>query len=122
MTKTIDQPQIEVLFREFVAAFQAQDVERVGACLTDDFEWRLPNGEVYSGKRDALAAMAKRFAATDGPRFSDSQFRFFGDTVLQTYRVEVGSENDTQHTQGMDAYTVRDGLIALKDAYWKQLR
>ena len=113
---------IQELFEKFGKAFMAGDLEKIAECLTPDFEWRQPDGEVYSGKDNALQAMKERFANREGPRFADSKFEFFGDTVVQTYRVTATSANgETREVAGTDVYRIEGGLIALKDAYWKQL-
>ena len=110
------------LFTAFVSAFRNKDVAQVAQCLAPHFEWRLPSGETYTGKENALAFMAKRFADPNGPEFSDSSFAFHGDTVIQTYRVKaMGANGKRQSLAGLDVYTIEEGLIVSKDAYWKQL-
>ena len=110
------------LFKKFGKAFMKKDVATVGECLSDDFVWALPTGEVYEGKAAAMAAMQERFDSADGPVFSDSHFAFHGDTIVQNYQVRVtlpdGSE---RQLPGLDVYYVSDGLISRKDAYWKQM-
>lgn len=110
-------PKNQDLFKKFGIAFVKKDVDTVAQCLSDDFVWSLPDGATYEGKPAALQAMAQRFADPGGPRFADSNFRFFGDTIVQTYQVTAGGKT----LKGTDVYQVRDGLICSKDAYWKQL-
>jgi hypothetical protein len=114
----------EALFKTFVSAFLNKDLAQVAPCLAPHFEWRLPSGETYTGKENALAFMAKRFADPNGPEFSDSSsFAFHGDTVIQTYSVKaMGANGQRQIVAGLDVYKVEGGLIVRKDAYWKQLR
>jgi len=113
----------EALFKTFVSAFLNKDLTQVAQCLAPHFEWCLPSGETYTGKENALAFMAKRFADPNGPEFSDSsRFAFHGDTVIQTYYVKaMGSHGQRQVVAGLDVYQVEGGLIVRKDAYWKQL-
>ena len=122
MTTTNDRH--EALFKTFVGAFLNKDLDQVAQCLAPHFEWRLPSGETYTGKENALAFMAKRFADPNGPEFSDSSsFAFHGDTVIQTYTVKaMGANGQRQLVAGLDVYKVEGGLILSKDAYWKQLR
>ena len=113
----------EALFKTFVSAFLNKDLAQVAQCLAPHFEWRLPSGETYTGKENALAFMAKRFVDPNGPEFSGaSRFAFHGDTVIQTYEVKaMGANGQRQLVAGLDVYKIEEGLIARKDAYWKQL-
>ena len=45
----------EALFKTFVSAFLNKDLTQVAQCLAPHFAWRLPSGETYTGKEDALA-------------------------------------------------------------------
>jgi limonene-1,2-epoxide hydrolase len=114
----------KVLFKTFVSAFLNKDLAQVAQCLAPHFEWRLPSGETYTGKENALAFMAKRFADPNGPEFSDSSsFTFHGATVIQSDSVKaMGANGQRQVVAGLDVYQVEGGLIVRKDAYWKQLR
>jgi len=120
MTKTNDGH--EALFKSFVSAFLNKDLAQVAQCLSYNFEWCLPSGETYTGKENALAFMAKRFADPNSPEFADSSLAFHGDTVIQTYRVKaIGTNGKRQTLAGLDVYKIEEGLIVRKDAYWKQL-
>ena len=110
------------LFEKFSQAFMVGDLDQITQCLAPDFEWRQPGGQIYSGREQALQAMAERFANPDGPRFTNSHFEFYDDTVVQTYQViATDSKGELRHVAGTDVYKVKAGLIILKDAYWKQL-
>lgn len=110
------------LLAKFEEGFMKQDLHMIAECLLPSFEWRLPNGEIAYGKENALAAMKKRFAMPNGPKFSRSVWRFKGRTVIQTYRVQYpGPDGRWRKSRGMDLYKIRDGLIARKDAYWKMI-
>ena len=107
---------------KFEEGFMRQDLATIGECLLPSFEWRMPNGEVASGKDNALAAMEQRFGMPNAPRFSRSVWRFWGTTVIQTYHVDYpGPGGRWRKSRGMDLYEIRDGLIACKDAYWKMV-
>ncbi|WP_171052691.1 nuclear transport factor 2 family protein [Ruegeria sediminis] len=110
------------LFTRFEAAFTAGDISALRACLSPAFTWKLPNGQVVYGREAALEEMERRFAMQNGPRFSASVWRFEGTTVLQTYEVEyMGSDGRWRQSRGFDLYEIGDGLITLKDAYWKMI-
>ena len=120
------EPDPELAHRALIARFEEgftrQDLRIIGECLLPSFEWRMPNGETAYGREAALAAMERRFAMPDGPRFGRSVWRFRGRTVIQTYRVEYrGPDGRWRKSRGMDLYKIRDGLLARKDAYWKTI-
>ena len=115
-------------FDRFFAAFNTGDFDRVWETVTDDFEWRLPGGPdapytLAKGKaafRDAYTArweFLKHFNAVNEVVFVS------GDRVYQHYRV-TGTGPDGTHVDftGLDFYIVRDGRIALKDAYNKSVK
>jgi len=110
------------LFSKFEEAFLGRDMRMLAECLSPAFEWRLPNGEVIYGKKQALDEMERRFALPNGPKFSRSVWRFRGKTVIQTYRVKyLGPDGKWRKSRGMDLYKIRLGLISRKDAYWKMI-
>lgn len=110
------------LFTRFEEAFMTRNMRLMQTCLSPAFVWHLPNGQSAYGRDAAMAEMRKRFAMPDGPRFSDSVFRFKGNTVIQTYNVEYrGADGAWRQSNGMDLYEIADGLIVSKDAYWKMI-
>ncbi|WP_204113128.1 nuclear transport factor 2 family protein [Shimia biformata] len=110
------------LFTRFEEAFTTRDIAALRDCLSPAFTWKLPNGQVVYGRDAALNEMERRFAMPNGPKFSASVWRFRGNTVLQTYDVEYcGPDGRWRQSQGFDLYEIGDGLITLKDAYWKMI-
>ena len=82
-----------------------------------------PHGRIVSG-RDALrAALLERDRELTGIRFSEAQVFAAGDAVIGTFRMTATrrADNAAVDLRGCDIYTVRDGLIASKDSYWKQV-
>lgn len=121
-TPVSDEMDYKKLFTKFEEGFLAQDLTMIGECLSPAFQWRLPNGDVVYGKKEALAEMDRRFATPNGPKFSKSIWRFEGETVLQSYEVEyLGPDGRLRPSKGFDLYEIGDGLITLKDAYWKMI-
>jgi hypothetical protein len=55
-------------------------------------------------------------------RYSDNRVEVFGDRIVQTFRIS-GKTPDGQPAdwRGWDLYEVRDGKLAYKDSYWKQI-
>jgi len=119
---------VMALLRQFGKAFNRGDIEGILACVTDDFEWRLaegpdaPDGKVVRGKEAVRAALEERDRAIAEMRFSETAVTIAGDTVFGTFRA-VGKTRDGRNIdrRGVDIYRIRDGRIALKDSYWKQV-
>lgn len=117
-----DEMGYKKLFTKFEEGFLAQDIAMIGECLSPAFQWRLPNGDVVYGKKEALEEMERRFATPNGPKFSKAIWRFEGETVLQSYEVEyLGPDGRWRQSKGFDIYEIGNGLITLKDAYWKMI-
>jgi nuclear transport factor 2 (NTF2) superfamily protein len=117
-----DEMGYKKLFTKFEEGFLAQDIVLIGECLSPAFQWRLPNGDVVYGKKEALEEMERRFATPNGPKFSKAIWRFEGETVLQSYGVEyLGPDGRWRQSRGFDIYEIGNGLITLKDAYWKMI-
>ncbi len=122
-------PELQALFRLFGKAFNACDIDGILTCVTPDFRWIMargpaaPYGRIVEG-RDALrAALGERGLELAGVRFFDAQVFAAGEFVVGTFRMTATrrADNAVVDLRGCDIYTVRDGLIASKDSYWKQV-
>ena len=122
-------PHLQALFRRFGKAFNAADLEQILACVTPDFRWVMargpeaPHGRVVKGREALCMALAERALELDGVRFSEAQVFAAGDFVVGTFRMTATrcSDGSAVDLRGCDIYTLRDGLIASKDSYWKQV-
>ncbi len=113
---------VAALMRRFEAGYEAVSAEAIVACFAPDVVWSLPDARVLRGRAACLAFLKKRFASPAGPKFSDSHMNVLGQTVVQNYKVSVPLPGGQMGTfDGTDVYQIRDGLIARKDAYWKQV-
>lgn len=113
---------VSALMQRFEAGYAAGNAEAIVACFAADVVWTLPDSRVLQGRAACLAFLKERFASPAGPKFSDSHMNVLGQTVVQNYKVSMpmpGSQSVT--LDGTDVYQIRDGLIARKDAYWKQI-
>jgi taurine dehydrogenase small subunit len=116
------------LLRRFGKAFNRGDIEGILACVTDDFEWRLaagpdaPDGRIVRGKEAVRRALEERDREVAEMRFSETSVAVAGDTVFGCFRA-TGKTRDGRiiDRRGVDIYRIRDGKIALKDSYWKQV-
>jgi hypothetical protein len=113
---------VAALMRRFEAGYEAVSAEAIVACFAPDVVWSLPDARVLRGRAACLAFLKERFASPAGPKFSDSHMNVLGQTVVQNYKVSVPLPGGQMGTfDGTDVYQIRDGLIARKDAYWKQV-
>lgn len=119
----------DALLTAFSKALFARDVDAVYRIVTPDFVWRLPIGadapvarEIKS--REQLAAyFDERERTYEGVRFHDVAYTHAPDATFMTFRVTARRKDGGASVDalGMERYLFRDGLIALKDAYWKRI-
>jgi hypothetical protein len=113
---------VAALMQRFEAGYAAANAEVIVACFAPDVVWTLPDSRVLNGRAACLTFLKERFASPTGPQFSDSHMNVLGQTVVQNYKVSVPLPGGQSVTlDGTDVYQIRDGLIARKDAYWKQI-
>jgi ketosteroid isomerase-like protein len=118
---------IDDLFRRFGRGFNKADVDEIAACVTDDFEWRLnsgtaPTGTVLRGQEALRAYFADKSHAPREARFSEARIHRAGDKLFGTFRVTgIDHAGKPFDRYGIDLYEVRDGKIALKDSYTKDV-
>jgi uncharacterized protein (TIGR02246 family) len=117
-----DPASVAALMRRFEQGYEMVNAEAIVACFAPDVVWTLPDSRVLRGREACQAFLKERFASPTGPKFSDSHINVLGQTVVQNYKVGVPLPGGQSVTlDGTDVYQIRDGLIAVKDAYWKQI-
>ncbi len=117
-----DPASVAALMRRFEQGYELVSAEAIVACFAPDVVWTLPDSRVLRGREACLVFLKERFASPTGPKFSDSHMKVLGQTVVQNYKVSVPLPGGQLVTlDGTDVYQIRDGLIARKDAYWKQI-
>jgi ketosteroid isomerase-like protein len=117
-----DPASVAALMRRFEQGYEMVSAEAIVACFAPDVVWTLPDSRVLRGREACQAFLKERFASPTGPKFSDSHMTVLGQTVVQNYKVGVPLPGGQSVTlDGTDVYQIRDGLIAVKDAYWKQI-
>ncbi len=116
------------LLKKLGRGFNNGDVDAILECVTDDFEWILasgpdaPHGKIVRGRDGVAATMAARAKEIPELRFSETELIYAGERVIGTYRA-TGRYADGRRidARGCDVYVIRDGKIARKDSYWKQI-
>ena len=119
----------DLLLAAFSKALFTRDVAAVYRTVTSDFVWRLPIGADAPVAReiaspDQLAAyFDERERIYDSMRFHDVLYHHAPDATFMTFRVTARRRDGGTAVDalGMERYLFRDGRIALKDAYWKQI-
>ncbi|MBO44204.1 MAG: hypothetical protein CMM28_10825 [Rhodospirillaceae bacterium] len=124
----MDKKQAMTVLRAFGKAFNKGDVDAILECVTDDFEWRLaegeeaPDGKIVKGKEAVRAALKDRDRATKFMRFSETSVHFADDSVIGCFRATGELADGTKIDQrGVDIYEFQGGKIAVKDSYWKRI-
>ena len=122
-----EEAEARLAFDRFFEAFNTGDFDRVWATVTDDFEWRLPAGPgaPYTSAKGEAAfrdAYTKRWAFLKHFNAANEVVFVSGNRVYQHYRVSgTGPDGRAVDFAGVVFYIVRDGKIALKDAYNKSV-
>ncbi len=131
MSRAVNQSEDEAmdLLRRFGKAFNRADVEGILACVTEDFVWvqatgpDAPDGQTVQGAEEVRRALAARAKVVRDVRFSETEVHHAPGRIIGTFRA-TGSyvaDGTAYDVRGVDIYTVRNGLIASKDSYWKQI-
>jgi ketosteroid isomerase-like protein len=114
------QDDLMTLAARFLAAWNAQDVERVLACYTDDFAYRDPNtrGDVR-GAPAMRRYLTKLFAAWD-MHWSVREVFPLADAEGCTFlwRASFRRGGAAIELDGADLVVLRDGKIARNDVYF----
>ena len=119
----------DALLTAFSRALFARDVEAIYRTVTPDFVWRLPIGgeapvaREISSKAQLSAYFDERERMYERMRFHDVAYHHAPEASFMTFRVTAQRKDGGApiDAQGMERYLFRDGLIALKDAYWKRI-
>jgi ketosteroid isomerase-like protein len=119
----------ETLLAEFLKASARRDLDAMYRTVTPDFVWSLPVGPdaPHARKlttRDEIAAyFEERARIYASVKFHDLAWQHAPDASFMTFRViaEYKDGRPPVDALGLERYTFRDGLIAIKDAYWKRI-
>lgn len=119
----------ESLLANFLKAFARRDLDAMYRTVTPDFVWSLPVGPDAPlarnlATRDAIAAyFEERSRIYSSVKFHDLAWQHAPDASFMTFRViaEYKDGRAPVDALGLERYTFRDGLIAMKDAYWKRI-
>jgi steroid delta-isomerase-like uncharacterized protein len=111
--------------RQFLAAFNAHDLDAVMSFFADDCELMMPRGpdpwgQRYVGKAEVRKGLATRFEGIPDIHYGDDQHWVSGNRGVSQWTL-TGTAKDGKKikVRGVDLLEFRDGKIIRKDSYWK---
>jgi uncharacterized protein (TIGR02246 family) len=116
-----------VLLERFVDAWNAHDVEALLACMTEDGLFFAsagitPFGAKAAGRQGLRKAYAAIWATFPDARWTNARHFVSGDRACSEWTF-IGTRTDGTRVEvrGCDLFTIRDGRIAVKDSFRKQV-
>ena len=118
------------LMKAISAAFNSRDVDRIVEFFAEDGVFCLARGpetvgRTLAGKAVIKKALADRFAVIPDMRWENEQYILAPDAnrAISVWTVRgKGSDGEDLNYQGCDIYTFnKDGKIAHKNTFWKQV-
>jgi ketosteroid isomerase-like protein len=110
---------------QFVAAFNAHNLDAVMNFFADDRELFMPRGpepwgQRYVGKAEVRKGLATRFEGIPDVHYRDVENWVSGDHGVSRWTL-TGTTKDGKKidVRGCDLLEFRDGKIIRKDSYWK---
>ncbi len=113
------------LLGEFAAAFNRHDVDALMNMMTDDCVFEAAAGlEVfgtrYTGQAAVRAAFTQIFSASPDARWSDARHMVSGHRGFSEWTFTASRPDGKRvRVNGCDIFTLRDGRIAVKNAFRK---
>lgn len=115
----------EDFLQSFADAFNAHDLDRIMAHMTDDCVFEASagpdvNGEMFKGQEEVKKAFENVFATFPDARWSNATHFISGDRGFSEWTF-TGTKNDGTKVEvtGCDLFTFKDGKIAVKNSYRK---
>lgn len=119
--------ETQALLTKFFVGFQMLDAESLQSALTDDFVWYFKEGEDAQGYQikgvdGVIENLTKRQEEWTNVQYTNNRISGTPEFIFQSYTVDYDDAEGLHHAaNGIDIYKVRDGKIASKDSYWKQV-
>lgn len=117
------------LLDEIQDGFNRHDVEAILAHFAEDCEWLMargpqaPEGRRCRGKAEIAEVLDGRYAQIPDLRWEEMRHWLCGQEKAVSEWVVRGTPKggDPFEYLGCDLWTFRDGLVVLKDTYWKYI-
>ncbi|MFT5172788.1 MAG: ketosteroid isomerase-like protein [Hyphomicrobiaceae bacterium] len=117
------------LMKRFRAAYAAADAQALATCVTDDFVWHqhvgpdAPAAKTIVGVDAAIQVIRWRQTNWQGLTYTEMNIHYAAELITQSFRVSGQDEHGAFFdVRAVDLYPVRNGRLAAKDTYWKQIR
>lgn len=111
--------------KDFLAAFNAHDLDAIMEFFSDDCELCMPRGTEpwgtrYVGKPALREGLATRFAGMPDVHYGEDKHWVVGNIGISTWLL-TGTTKAGEHIRvhGIDHLEFRNGKIIKKDSYWK---
>lgn len=119
----------EALLADFLKAFARRDLDAMYRTVTPDFVWSLPvgpdapEGRVLKSRESIAAYFEERSRIYASVKFHQLAWQHAPDASFMTFLLtaEYKDGRPPLDALGLERYTFRDNLIAMKDAYWKRI-
>jgi ketosteroid isomerase-like protein len=119
----------ETLLADFLKAFARRDLDAIYRTVTPDFVWSLPVGPDAPFARNLVnreqieCYFEERARIYSSVKFHDLAWQHAPDASFMSFRVIADYKEGRPRLDalGLERYTFRDDLIAMKDAYWKRI-
>jgi len=126
LPRTVAQQSVTVeTLNQFVAAFNAHNLDAVMNFFADDCELLMPRGpepwgQRYVGKAAVRKGLATRFEGIPDVHYGDVENWVSGNHGVSRWTL-TGTTRDGKkiNVRGCDLLEFRDGKIVRKDSYWK---
>lgn len=114
------------LLDDFTAAWNAHDVDALLACMTDDGVFRAagpaPHGAEARGAEALRQAYQAIWQTYPDAQWHDAVHFVSGDRAVTEWRFTgTRADGTVVETRGCDIFLIRDGRIAVKDTFRKQV-
>src|SRR5262245_46521248 len=111
--------------RQFLAAFNAHDLDAIMEFFSEDCELCMPRGKEpwgtrCTGKPAVRAGLATRFAGIPDVHYGEDSHWLAGNLGVSTWLLTgTAKTGEAIRMRGVDLLEFRDGKVVRKDSYWK---
>jgi hypothetical protein len=114
-SKATAQPEPEILVREFVAAFNARNIDAMLAAVDENIQWLSISEAKVSieaeGKNALRESMERYFRSCPSCKSSLEQIQKSGSRVTAMERARWSGKNGLKSQAGLSVYEFRNGKI-----------
>jgi ketosteroid isomerase-like protein len=125
MRSAVDHDDAMRMLEAIATAFDEHDLEGIMVHFADDAVFEGPRGTDpwgtrFVGLEEIRDAFAARFSGIPDVRYQQDAHFVDGDRAASEWTLSgTTTEGQRIEIRGCDLWTLRDGLVAKKDSYWK---